>query len=166
MPLLPRSFPVGQLGCTCTLLACPETSEALVVDPGDEAPRILALLSQQGWKAVQMVHTHAHFDHVLGTSEVARATGAETSLHREDRFLYDKVAEQLSTFGLSHRPPIPSGWRRRRAVVAVGAVSVASGGGTVPGTTAASGFRCRAPRGGGGAPRCAGGCGDRSCRPG
>src|SRR5207244_2463474 len=37
MALLRQTFPVGALGCNCTIVACPETSEALVIDPGDEA---------------------------------------------------------------------------------------------------------------------------------
>jgi hydroxyacylglutathione hydrolase len=106
MALLRTSFPVGALGCTCSIVACPETSEALVVDPGDEAPRILAQLRQRGWKAVQVVHTHAHFDHVMGTGEVARATGAETSLHKDDRWLYDHVPDQLRLFGLPGAPVV------------------------------------------------------------
>jgi hydroxyacylglutathione hydrolase len=103
MPLLRTSFRVGALGCTCTILACTETKEALVVDPGDEAPRILGELTAQGLTAVRLVHTHAHFDHVLGTAEVARLTGAEASLHKADRLLYDHVPDQLKAFGMS--PP-------------------------------------------------------------
>ena len=94
---------MGALGCNCSIIACPETSEALVVDPGDEAPRILAELQRRGWKAVQIVHTHAHFDHVMGTDAVSHATGAETSLHKGDRWLYDHVPDQLRLFGLPAR---------------------------------------------------------------
>ncbi|HEY0707595.1 MAG TPA: MBL fold metallo-hydrolase [Polyangia bacterium] len=104
MPLTRTSFRVGRLGCTCTILACSETHEALVIDPGDEAPRILATLAEQGLTAVRLVHTHAHFDHVLGTADLARATGAEPSLHKEDRTLYEYVPRQLDAFGM---PPAP-----------------------------------------------------------
>jgi glyoxylase-like metal-dependent hydrolase (beta-lactamase superfamily II) len=112
MSLLRTSFPVGALGCTCTLLACPDTCEALVIDPGDEAPRILDELRSRGWKAVQVVHTHAHFDHVLGTGEVAAAHQAETCLHRDDRFLYDHVADQLRLFGMAPPPGPPAALTR------------------------------------------------------
>jgi glyoxylase-like metal-dependent hydrolase (beta-lactamase superfamily II) len=91
---------VGALGCNCTIVACPETHQALVVDPGDEAARILEELKRQGVTAVALVHTHAHFDHVLGTSEVARRTGAEILLHRDDRWLYDNLGLQAQLFGL------------------------------------------------------------------
>ena len=65
MALIRRSFPVGALGCNCTIVACPETHQGLVIDPGDEAPRILRELESLGVTAVALVHTHAHFDHVM-----------------------------------------------------------------------------------------------------
>ncbi len=100
-PMFRKSFRVGALGCTCTILGCPETREALVVDPGGEADRIVEELKQAGLTAVRIVHTHAHFDHVMGTAAVARATGAETALHALDRPLYDHVPDQLEAFGMA-----------------------------------------------------------------
>ena len=101
MALLRRTFPVGMLGCNCTIVSCPETSEALVIDPGDEAPEILAALAREHLTAVRIVHTHAHFDHIMATGEVAAATGADILLHRDDRWLYDHAVMQTEVFGLS-----------------------------------------------------------------
>jgi glyoxylase-like metal-dependent hydrolase (beta-lactamase superfamily II) len=110
--LVRRSFPVGALGCNCTIVACPETREALVIDPGDEAPRVLDELLRQGVTAVKIVHTHAHFDHVMGTGEVAARTGAEILLHKDDRWLYDNAPKQSALFGLGRpgdvAPPPPT----------------------------------------------------------
>jgi hydroxyacylglutathione hydrolase len=108
--LVRRSFPVGALGCNCSVVVCPDTKEALVVDPGDEAPRVLEALAALGARAVKIVHTHAHFDHVMGTGEVAARTGAEILLHAGDRWLYDNVPMQAQMFGLwraSDAPPPP-----------------------------------------------------------
>jgi glyoxylase-like metal-dependent hydrolase (beta-lactamase superfamily II) len=112
MALIRKSFSVGALGCNCTIVACPETHEALVIDPGDEAPRVLRALADQGVTAVRIVHTHAHFDHVMATGDVAAATGAEILLHRDDRWLYDAVPMQLELFGMARpgaaAPPPPT----------------------------------------------------------
>jgi hydroxyacylglutathione hydrolase len=105
LALLRRSFPVGKLGCNCTIVACPETHQGLVIDPGDEAPRILRELAALGVTAVALVHTHAHFDHVMGAGPVSQATGAEILVHRDDRWLYDNVEMQAATFGLRAAPP-------------------------------------------------------------
>jgi hydroxyacylglutathione hydrolase len=106
MPLIRTSFPVGPLGCNCTIVACPETHQGLVIDPGDQAPRILAELARLGVTAVSLLHTHAHFDHVLGTQEVSQATGAEILVHKDDRWLYDHVEMQAELFGLTAGPVI------------------------------------------------------------
>lgn len=105
MPLIRKSFQVGALGCNCTIVACPETRQALVVDPGDEAPRILKALDELGVKAITLLHTHAHFDHVMGTKDVAAKTGAEIALHRDDRWLYENLEMQAGMFGLTARAP-------------------------------------------------------------
>lgn len=107
MPLIRESFPVGLLGCTCTIVACPDTKQALVVDPGDQAADILAALDRLGVTAVKLVHTHAHLDHVMATGEVAARTGAEILLHQGDRWLYDNVPLQARFFGLPWSPAPP-----------------------------------------------------------
>jgi len=110
MTLLRQTFPVGALGCNCTIVACPDTREALVIDPGDEAPDILAALARDGLTAVKIIHTHAHFDHVMATGDVAERTGADVLLHKQDRFLYDHALAQTQMFGLARpgdRPPPP-----------------------------------------------------------
>ena len=101
MSLVRQTFPVGALGCNCTIVSCPETREALVIDPGDEAPAILDALARDGLRAVKIVHTHAHFDHVMATGDVSRSTGADVLLHHEDRWLYDNAAMQAELFGLA-----------------------------------------------------------------
>ncbi len=104
MPLLRESFPVGLLGCNCSIVADPDTKQAIVVDPGDQAPDILARLEQLGVQAVKLIHTHAHFDHVLGTGAIAARTGAEVLLHAGDRWLYENVELQARTFGIPWSP--------------------------------------------------------------
>jgi glyoxylase-like metal-dependent hydrolase (beta-lactamase superfamily II) len=101
MSFLRRTFPVGLLGCNCSIVSCPETGRALVVDPGDEGPEILAALARDGLTAVSIVHTHAHFDHIMATGEVAAATGADILLHRDDRWLWDHAIMQTEAFGVT-----------------------------------------------------------------
>jgi len=124
VPLIRRSFPVGMLGCNCSIVVCPDTKEALVVDPGDEAPRVLEALRAEGARAVRIVHTHAHFDHVMGTRAVAADTGAEVLVHAEDLWLWDRVKLQTETFGLpcpaDALPPAPARWLAGEEALAFG----------------------------------------------
>ena len=81
---LVETFPVGPLQCNCTILADPASREAVVIDPGDEAERILRALEAAKLSPVALLHTHAHFDHVTGSREVKEATGAPIRLHAAD----------------------------------------------------------------------------------
>lgn len=103
-----ETFPVGALGCNCTVAVCTETGDALVVDPGDDAETIVACLRRLGARTVvKVVHTHAHADHVLAAEAVAQPSRAEILVHPGDRWLWDHVAMQAGLFGWQVTPPGP-----------------------------------------------------------
>jgi hydroxyacylglutathione hydrolase len=103
--LLVETFPVGPLGCNCAIVADPETGEAIVLDPGDEADRILGVLGRNRLTAVAILHTHAHFDHAGVTARVKRETGAPIFLHEGDLPLYGRIPDQGRLFGLDFETP-------------------------------------------------------------
>jgi hydroxyacylglutathione hydrolase len=104
---LVRTIPVGPLQCNCSIVADVEAREAIVVDPGDEAEKILLALAETKCRAVALLHTHGHFDHIGATAGVRRATGASIRIHDADRPLYDALPEQASFFGLSAEGTVP-----------------------------------------------------------
>jgi hydroxyacylglutathione hydrolase len=105
-PLI-ETFPVGPLQCNCSIVVDESAREAVVIDPGDEPERILEALQEAGVRPVALLHTHAHLDHITGTSQVAEETGAPIRLHPADRPLYEALPEQAAFFGLTARPPRP-----------------------------------------------------------
>lgn len=130
--MIQKVVPVGQLMCNCQILVCPRTHEAVLVDPGDEAPAILreiaAIESKVGaaLKVRALFHTHAHFDHIGGTrgvkealmkraaeSEGAGAGGSgafpipEIFLHKTDEFMYQMLPQQSAMFGFKNDPALP-----------------------------------------------------------
>ena len=63
------------------LIACPETGEALAVDPLDHR-RCLAAARAEGWEVTQILNTHEHGDHTGGNAAMIAATGARLLAHR------------------------------------------------------------------------------------
>jgi hydroxyacylglutathione hydrolase len=71
-----RMFTVGPVQENCFLLRRDDSDRALIVDPGEEAPRILAAVDELGVTVEAVLVTHCHFDHIGAVAPVARATGA------------------------------------------------------------------------------------------
>jgi len=67
---------VGPVAENCFLLRQSGSDKALIVDPGEEAERILAALNDMGAEAEAILVTHCHFDHIGAVAPVAAATGA------------------------------------------------------------------------------------------
>lgn len=102
-----ETFPVGPLQCNCSIVACESTKEALVVDPGGDPEVIVEKVERHGFKVKYLLHTHAHFDHVLGSRKMKEKTGAQICLHEEDQWLYDNLDTQCRMFGFAPDEPLP-----------------------------------------------------------
>src|SRR2546422_208449 len=85
-------------------------AECAVIDPGEEAGRILHEITGAGARPTAIWITHAHLDHVMGVARVRRETGTPVYLHPADRELYDQAVQQGLAFGVAvDPPPAPSG---------------------------------------------------------
>jgi hydroxyacylglutathione hydrolase len=72
-----RMFTVGPVQENCFIVRAPGSDQGVIVDPGEEADRILKATEQLGIKTVAAVLvTHTHFDHIGAVAPVANATGA------------------------------------------------------------------------------------------
>jgi hydroxyacylglutathione hydrolase len=71
-----RTFTVGPVAENCHIARRDGASTGVIVDPGDEAGRLLAAVDALGVQLEGILLTHTHFDHVGAVAPVARATGA------------------------------------------------------------------------------------------
>jgi hydroxyacylglutathione hydrolase len=71
-----RMFTVGAVAENCYLLRRDDSDRALIVDPGDEAERILRPVKELDLTVEAILITHCHFDHIGAVAPVARETGA------------------------------------------------------------------------------------------
>jgi hydroxyacylglutathione hydrolase len=103
-----RVLPVGPLQCNAVLVGDSVAGDALVVDPGGDAPQILDALRVLGLRCATIVNTHAHFDHITANAEVRRTTGARLLMHADDLPLYAAVPEQAAWLGGVFPTPEPA----------------------------------------------------------
>jgi len=78
-------FTVGPVQENCFIARVDGSSRAVIIDPGDEADRILAPVRELGLEVEAVLLTHTHFDHVGAVAPVARETGAPVYVSEIER---------------------------------------------------------------------------------
>lgn len=105
--MIRETFPVGPLGCNCTILGDSVSRDAIVVDPGAEVPGILAVLARHGLLLRRIVVTHAHIDHIAGALALKRATGAPIVYSQADLSLVAMMEVQAGWLGIPTPEVLP-----------------------------------------------------------
>ena len=89
------------------VVACEDTRQAVLIDPGDEVDMLLDVVRREKLAVQSILLTHAHVDHVTGVGRAKKALEVPVYLHRDDQFLYDAAPQQAEFFGL-HCETLPS----------------------------------------------------------
>ena len=101
-----RKLEVGPLATNCYIVGTESTKEGMIIDPADEAQRILENVRELSLDIKLIVLTHGHLDHIGALQEVKQATGAEVAIHGDDaNFIQDHSLGNL--FGLFYATPSP-----------------------------------------------------------
>lgn len=80
-----KSMQVGELATNCYILVDETEKKAAVIDPGDEADRILAELNKLDAQVEYILLTHGHFDHIGAVVQLHQALPqTKVYLHRAD----------------------------------------------------------------------------------
>ena len=93
-------LPVGALQCNCSILGDESSHEAVVVDPGDDIPHIMAILQRHGLTVKQILITHAHIDHIAGAARLKALTGAPILYNPNDLPLVKMMDVQAAWLGM------------------------------------------------------------------
>ena len=102
--LIHEVIPVGMLQCNCSIVGDPVTREAIVIDPGEEVERILALLGKHRLTVKAILSTHAHIDHVGGLKQLHDVTGAPVLMNEGDLEMYRAMDLQAQFLGVAPPP--------------------------------------------------------------
>lgn len=91
-----------------TYLLVGQDGRGAIVDPGDEAQRILAEVRRVGLRPEAILLTHAHFDHLGAVAPLVEALNLPVYLHPADLPLYQSAAQSAARWGLLlPQPPEP-----------------------------------------------------------
>jgi len=104
-------FTVGPLQENCYLVRREGSDRALLIDPGDEAPKLQAAMDELGVEPEAILLTHTHFDHIGAVATLARATGAPVYCPREE---LPVLADPSAFFGAMFGPV--EGWEAEHAL--------------------------------------------------
>lgn len=74
-----HKIPVGMLQTNCYVVADEENKKAIIIDPGDEADKIIDVIKKNNLKPECIALTHAHFDHVGAVDELKKEFNIEIS---------------------------------------------------------------------------------------
>lgn len=94
------TFAVGSVSANCSIIWCPNTMEAIAIDPGDDAETFLDYVEKKGLHIKYLLHTHAHFDHIGHSAKIREVLGTPIYLHKDDEIVYKHIAQQGAMFGI------------------------------------------------------------------
>lgn len=97
---------VGPFQENCYLLRRQDSPETVVIDPGDEAPRIIAHLEQHDLVPVVILNTHAHLDHIGAVAALKDRFGISFRLHDLDLDTLSQAPDAARLYGVSV-PEVP-----------------------------------------------------------
>jgi glyoxylase-like metal-dependent hydrolase (beta-lactamase superfamily II) len=100
-------YEVGPIGTNCYVVREKDgAEEAVVIDPGGDAPRLLHELAGMNAACTAILITHGHWDHLGGVADLAEATGAPVHMAEDERVLLEDV-NSFAPPGFELRPYTP-----------------------------------------------------------
>lgn len=104
-------IPVTPLQQNCSLLICEESGEAVLIDPGGDAERLIRHVERQQVNPVKLLLTHGHFDHAGAAAELAEYWGVPVvGPHLDDEFLLESIPYWSGQYNLDGRSVTPDRW--------------------------------------------------------
>ncbi len=95
-----KKLTLGPIMANCFIIGCEETKTAAVIDPGDEADKILMALAKLQLTVKYIINTHGHFDHVGANKKLSEVTNAPILIHTLDAPLLNQLSDTAAAWGL------------------------------------------------------------------
>ena len=94
MSLVVDRYELGPIGTNCYVVRASRTAdEAVVVDPGGDAPQLRLELARMGATCAAILITHGHWDHLGGVADLAEGSGAPVYMAEDERALLENLPD-------------------------------------------------------------------------
>lgn len=124
MSMSVQCLEVGPLMANCYIVGCEASRRGVIVDPGDEAPAILAAVQSAGLQVDLVLNTHCHPDHTGANCALREGTGARLLIHPADRGAVEGPGLQWLLVGIRPTPCPVDGTVEEGDEVAVGELRI------------------------------------------
>ena len=104
--MLSKVIVIGPLQVNCYLVGCQRTRHVMILDPGDDADRIISVIESEKLIPQSIIATHGHLDHVGDVKSLQDRLNLPFYIHSNEIPLIDTLPAQASAFGL-HLSGIP-----------------------------------------------------------
>lgn len=95
-----KTLIVGPIQENCYIASHPQSKEAVVIDPGDEADMIIDYIREHALKVKYILLTHGHHDHIGAVAEVKKITEALVAIHADDQAMLTDMDKNLGDIAL------------------------------------------------------------------
>lgn len=103
-----KQIPVGPFQVLTYIVACPQSCDAVIIDPAGDEDNLLALIETRSLRVKYILNTHGHADHVLGNPKLKNLLKIPVCMHEADnRFFNDPAVREKSSQELWLPPPDP-----------------------------------------------------------
>lgn len=103
-----EQIPVGPLMTNCYIVWDEESGKGAIIDPGEDAEKILMRVRNHEIEVDKILATHCHFDHIGAVAPLKREIDAEFITHRDDLFFVEDCSNAARKWGFRiEQPPNP-----------------------------------------------------------
>jgi len=122
-------FTVGKLFTNCYIVACPETKEAIIIDPGfesvSEAEKVFKFIEEKALKPKFVVNTHGHPDHICGNGLVKGKFQTPILIHEKDAFMLGRLGRVIAKFaGFENSSPSADALLKDGDIISFGKINL------------------------------------------
>jgi hydroxyacylglutathione hydrolase len=104
-----KQIPVEPFQVLTYIVACPQNSDAVIIDPAGDEDKLLALIETEKLRIKYILNTHGHADHVLGNSKMKNFLKVPVCMHEaDDIFFNDPAVREKSSQELGLPPSDPA----------------------------------------------------------